>query len=299
MPKTAGNGLREELEASLKKTIKGEVRFDKLSRALYSTDASNYEIEPVGVVIPRTEEDVSIAVETARSRGAAILPRGGGTSLAGQAVGHALVIDFSKYLNDVTEINPESKTARVQPGIYIEQLNRRLKPSGLMFGPDPSTVRIATAGGVVGNNATGAHSILYGMAGDNVEAAKILLNGSTIELGALGEDALRARANEDGPAGRLFNNLAALREKYSEAIKRDFPKHWRRASGYSLNYFLESPFNPAKLLAGSEGTLGTVTEFTLTLVPRPAYTGLVILQFGSIIAAMETVPGFSSTVPRR
>ncbi|MGH7891491.1 MAG: FAD-binding oxidoreductase, partial [Thermodesulfobacteriota bacterium] len=177
MPKTAGNGLREELEASLKKTIKGEVRFDKLSRALYSTDASNYEIEPVGVVIPRTEEDVSIAVETARSLGAAILPRGGGTSLAGQAVGDALVIDFSKYLNDVIEINPESKTARVQPGIYIEQLNRRLKPSGLMFGPDPSTVRIATAGGVVGNNATGAHSILYGMAGDNVEAAKILLGG--------------------------------------------------------------------------------------------------------------------------
>jgi FAD/FMN-containing dehydrogenase/Fe-S oxidoreductase len=290
MPKTAGNGLREELEASLKKTIKGEVRFDKLSRALYSTDASNYEIEPVGVVIPRTEEDISIAVETARSLGAAILPRGGGTSLAGQAVGHALVIDFSKYLNDVIEINPESKTARVQPGIYIEQLNRRLKPSGLMFGPDPSTVRIATAGGVVGNNATGAHSILYGMAGDNVEAAKILLSGDPIELGALGEDALLERAKEGGPAGRLFNNLAALREKYSEAIKRDFPKHWRRASGYSLNYFLESPFNPAKLLAGSEGTLGTVTEFTLTLVPRPAYTGLVILQFGSIIAAMETVP---------
>ena len=290
MPKSAGNGLREELESSLKKTLKGEVRFDRLSRALYSTDASNYEIEPVGVVIPRTEEDVSIAVETALKSGVAILPRGGGTSLAGQAVGDALVIDFSKYLNDVIEINPEAKTARVQPGIYIEQLNRRLKPSGLMFGPDPSTARIATAGGVIGNNATGAHSILYGMAGDNVGAAKILLDGSPVELNTLGEDALLARAKESGPAGRLLKNLAALREKYSEPIRRDFPKHWRRASGYSLNYFLESPFNPAKLLAGSEGTLGIVTEFTLKLVPRPAYTGLVILQFGSIISAMETVP---------
>ncbi len=290
MPKPSGNGLREELEASLKKTIKGEVRFDRLSRALYSTDASNYEIEPVGVVIPRTEEDVSIAVETARRLGSAILPRGGGTSLAGQAVGDALVIDFSKYLNDVIEINPEKKTARVQPGMYIDQLNRRLKPSGLMFGPDPSTARIATVGGAVGNNATGAHSILYGMAGDNVEAAKILLGSGMAELGLLGEDALIVRAKESGPAGRLFKNLAALREKYSEPIRRDFPKHWRRASGYSLNYFLESPFNPAKLLAGSEGTLGIVTEFTLTLVPRPAFTGLVILQFESIIAAMETVP---------
>ncbi|MEW6145260.1 MAG: FAD-linked oxidase C-terminal domain-containing protein [Thermodesulfobacteriota bacterium] len=283
--------IREELEVLLKRRIKGEVRFDKLSRTLYSTDASNYEIEPVGVVIPRTEEDVSAAIETAGKLGVAILPRGGGTSLAGQAVGHALVIDFSKYMNGVIEIDSEAGTARVQTGIYLEQLNRRLRPSGLMFGPDPSTVRIATAGGAVGNNATGAHSILYGMAGDNVEGARIISGGSSVELGTLSEDGLRARAKENGPAGALFNNLAALREKYRDAIKRDFPRHWRRASGYSLNYLLESPFNPARLLAGSEGTLGVATEFTLRLVPGPAFTGLVILQFASIIAAMETVPG--------
>ncbi|HET7290190.1 MAG TPA: FAD-binding oxidoreductase, partial [Thermodesulfobacteriota bacterium] len=144
MTKNAGSSLQAELEDSLRRKIEGEVRFDNLTRTLYSTDASNYEIEPVGVVIPRTEADVSAAVETAFGLGVAILPRGGGTSLAGQAVGHALVIDFSKHMNGVIDIDPETKTVRVQPGIYIEQLNRRLKPSGLMFGPDPSTVRIAT-----------------------------------------------------------------------------------------------------------------------------------------------------------
>ncbi len=290
MSNTDADRSRAELESELRKAITGEVCFDTLSRTLYSTDASNYEIEPVGVVIPRTEEDAAAAVDTARKLGFAILPRGGGTSLAGQAVGEALVIDFSKYLNSVIEINPEAKTARVQPGVYIEQMNRQLGRYGLMFGPDPSTVRIATAGGVVGNNATGAHSILYGMAGDNVEAARILQGGNPIELRALGEDGLLARAKEGGSAGLLFKSLAALREKYSEAIKRDFPKHWRRASGYSLNYFLESPFNPARLLAGAEGTLGVATEFTLKLVPRSEFTGLAILQFGSIISAMEAVP---------
>lgn len=297
MPEPAENLIHEELEVLLKKTIKGEVRFDKMTRTLYSTDASNYRIEPVGVVIPRTEEDAAAAVETALRLGVAILPRGGGTSLAGQAVGHALVVDFSKFMNDILDLNTETRTVRVQPGICLEQLNRRLKPTGLMFGPDPSTVRIATVGGVVGNNATGAHSILYGMAGDNVAAARILLDGSPLELNALTESELETRSKESGPAGTLFKNLSQLREKYSEAIERDFPKHWRRASGYSLNYFLESPFNPAKLLASSEGTLGIATEYTLRLVPRPAHTGLVILQFGSIIAAMEAVPGILSQAP--
>lgn len=291
MPNTSVTRPLTELEASLKKDFAGEVRFDRMSRVFYSTDASNYEIEPIGVVIPRTEEDVSIAVEAAAGFGVPILPRGGGTSLAGQAVGEALVIDFSKYLNRVIEINPEARTARVEPGIYIEQLNRALKPRGLMFGPDPSTMRIATAGGAVGNNATGAHSILYGMAGDNIETARILTGQyGPLNLFALNDEELRTRTKGNGPDAALFNKLYELREKYTDAIRRDFPKHWRRASGYSLNYFLESPFNPAKLLAGSEGTLGIATEFTLRLVPRPAFTGLAILQYGSVVSAMEAVP---------
>ncbi len=288
MPK---NSLHLELEAELKKELDGEVRFDDLSRTLYSTDASNYQIEPVGVVIPRTVEDVHKTVETSSKYRVPILPRGGGTSLAGQAVGHALVIDFSKYLNLIIEVDPEAKTVRAEPGIYLEQLNLRLIKYGLMFGPDPSTARIATVGGAVGNNSTGAHSILYGMAGDNISAAKLLLSGGgAISLNALNKNDLAAITRGNGHKEKLFRKLGRLSKEYSETIKKEFPRHWRRASGYSLNYLTETPFNPAKLIAGSEGTLGVATELTLDLVPRPSYTGLAILQFGSVVEAMEAVP---------
>ncbi len=279
MTETLKDSLSLDLEASLNKKLKGEVRFDNISKTLYSTDASNYQIEPVGVVIPRNVEDVSKTLEIASDYGVAILPRGSGSSLAGQAVGHALIIDLSKYLNEILEVNTEEKTVRVQSGMFLEQLNRELKPRGLMFGPDPSSARIATIGGVVGNNATGAHSILYGMAGDNVAACRLLLNkGEPVEL------------NGTGSGNNLYKKLKTLKEKYSPLIKNDFPKHWRRASGYSLNYFLDQPFNAAKLLAGSEGTLGLATEFTLKLVERPSHTGLAILQFDTMVSAMEAVP---------
>ncbi|HWP93075.1 MAG TPA: FAD-linked oxidase C-terminal domain-containing protein [Thermodesulfobacteriota bacterium] len=285
------DSLRRDLEVTLKTKLDGEVRFDTISRFLYSTDASNYQIEPVGVVIPRTVEDVARTVETAARYNVPILPRGGGTSLAGQAVGHALVIDFSKYLNEVLELNPETGTVRVQPGIYLEQLNRYLKRHNLMFGPDPATARVATMGGVIGNNATGTHSILYGMAGDNLKAAQVVLSdSSTIGLNAIDEVSFSNKANTNSAEGRLYKNLLELRNRYAEAIKKDFPKHWRRASGYSLPYLLKSPFNPAQLLASSEGTLAVATEFTLNLVPRPLHTGLTLLQFTKLVSAMEAVP---------
>ncbi|MGH7808431.1 MAG: FAD-binding oxidoreductase, partial [Thermodesulfobacteriota bacterium] len=183
--------LHESLEAALKTGVRGEVHFDNFSRVLYSTDASNYQIEPIGVVFPRTVEDVLRTVETAGQYDVAILPRGGGTSLAGQALGHGLVIDFSKYLNQVLDVDVKARTVRVQSGIYLEQLSRYLKPYNLMFGPDPATARVATIGGVVGNNATGAHSILYGMAGDNLEATQVVLaDGSIIELESVDETGL-------------------------------------------------------------------------------------------------------------
>ena len=280
------DSLYLDLKDSLENKLSGEVRFDKISKILYSTDASNYQIEPVGVVIPKNVEDVSNTLEIASDYGVAILPRGSGSSLAGQAVGHALIVDLSKYLNEILEVNTEDNTVRVQSGIFLEQLNRELKHCGLMFGPDPASARIATIGGVVGNNATGAHSILYGMAGDNVESCKLLLNkGESIELGQVNN------------GNSLYQKLNQLREKYSDKIKSDFPRHWRRASGYSLNYFLEEPFNPAKLLAGAEGTLGLATEFTLKLVERPSFTGLVILQFDSMIRAMEAVPAILERNP--
>ncbi|MCC6712456.1 MAG: FAD-binding protein, partial [Candidatus Dadabacteria bacterium] len=278
---------RTELEKELAGELECEIRFDRLSRILYSTDASNYQIEPVGVVIPRSPEDVSKAVVCASKYGIPILPRGGGTSLAGQAVGRALVLDFSKYLNRIVEIDAEAGTVRVEPGIYLENLNRGIAHTGLMFGPDPSTARIATAGGAVGNNSTGAHSILYGMAGDNVEAASVILPDG-------GEAKLRAFTNGEAPqsggaGGELFTRLARIKDEFGGIIETEFPKHWRRASGYSLNYFLEEPFNPARLLAGSEGTLGIASELTLKLVPRPKHTCLAVLEFGSVVSAMEAV----------
>ncbi|MCK5709747.1 MAG: FAD-binding protein [Deltaproteobacteria bacterium] len=290
MTETDKDSLYLDLKDSLENKLSGEVRFDQISKTLYSTDASNYQIEPVGIVIPKNVEDVSKTLEIASGCGVAILPRGSGSSLAGQAVGHALIIDLSKYLNQILEVNTEEKTVRVQSGMFLEQLNRALQKHGLMFGPDPSSAKIATIGGVVGNNATGAHSILYGMAGDNVDACKLFLNkGESLEL--------RESATENTASNELLRNLSKLKEKYTDLIENDFPRHWRRASGYSLNYFLEKPFNPAKLLAGAEGTLGLATEFTLKLVPRWAFTGLAILQFDTMVSAMETVPTILETNP--
>ena len=267
-----------DLEAELKNKISGEVNFDQVTRILYSTDAGNYQIDPVGVVVPINEDEISGILEIASEFEVAVLPRGSGSSLAGQAVGHALVIDLSKYLNRVVDVNKEEKTVRVQSGMFLEQLNRELLKHGLMFGPDPSSAKIATIGGVVGNNATGAHSILYGMAGDNVEGCKLFLHkGEQVELN-------KASTN------KLFEKLYGFKEKYYDLIENDFPKHWRRASGYGLNYFLDEEFNPARLLAGAEGTLGLATEFTLNLVNKPINTGLVVLQFKTIVSAMEAVP---------
>ncbi len=272
------NTLYQDLETSLKNKISGEVYFDQTSKILYSTDASNYQIEPVGVVIPKNDEDLSYIIETASNYGVAVLPRGSGSSLAGQAVGQALVVDLSKYLNRVISVNTDDKTVRVQSGMFLESLNRELKQYGLMFGPDPSSAKIATIGGVVANNATGAHSILYGMAGDNVQGCNLYLdNAEQIELSKTGNNNLDKKLHE-------------FKERYSVLIENDFPKHWRRASGYNLNYFTDNEFNPAKLIAGSEGTLGLASEFSLSLVDRPEYTGLVVLQFKEIVSAMETVP---------
>ena len=283
--------LHGDLENTLRKELSGEVRFDKLSKILYSTDASNYRIEPIGLVIPRNVEDAVAAVKAAARYGVPILPRGGGTSLTGQSIGHALIIDFSKYLNSMLEVNKENRSVRVEPGIYLDDLNRKLNEYGLMFGPDPSSAKVATVGGVVGNNATGAHSILYGMAGDNVLSSRVILaQGDMVDLGALSKSEIAAKSKGSGAAASLYKNLGNLQNKYADTIKRVFPRHWRRASGYSLNYLLEEPFNPAKLLSGSEGTLAIQSEFTLKLTPVPEHTGLAILSFDDLIYAMESVP---------
>ena len=298
------NGLYSEaaavLQDELRQRLSGEVRFDPVSRMLYSTDASNYQIEPVGVVIPATQDDVLATIEVAARHGVPLLPRGGGSSLAGQTVGAALVIDFSKVLCKVLDVNVEEQYVRVEPGINLDSLNKQLRPTGLMFGPDPASANRATAGGVVGNNSTGSHSILYGMTGDNVRRiSAALIDGSVVDLEPIAPAAMAGRASLDDAKGRLYAELLAFRERYGSLIERDFPPHWRRATGYSLDQLLkpDDEFNPARLLVSSEGSLATTLDVTLTLAPRPTRTGLVLLQFDELVASMAATPAILETDP--
>jgi FAD/FMN-containing dehydrogenase/Fe-S oxidoreductase len=277
------------LQAELDARIDGEVRFDRTSRMLYSTDASNYQIEPIGVVVPKSLDDVQASIELASSHGVPILARGGGSGLAGQAVGTGLIIDFSKYLNRVLEVDAEARRVTVEPGINLDLLNRQLRPNGLMYGPDPSSSNRATIGGVISNNSSGAHSILYGMTADSLHSLRLaLVEGGTADFAPGSMDELKGLAAVDDPRGRLLSKLLAFGDEHRELIARDFPRHWRRATGYSLNEFLkgDGEFNPARLIASSEGTLGTILSATLTLVPVPKQTALVLLQFDELVPAM-------------
>ncbi len=288
------------LEAELTARIQGEVRFDDVSRMLYATDASNYEIEPIGVVIPRTGDDVTAAIEIAVSHGVPILPRGGGSSLAGQTVGAALVIDMSKYLNRVLSFHPETRSVTVEPGINLDMLNRQVKAHGLMFGPDPSSSNRATIGGVIGNNSAGAHSILYGMTSEHLSNVRVqLADGGRVDLGPGTVADFTKRAGTDDAYGRLLKKLLAFREERHNVIAAGFPPHWRRATGYSLDQFLkpDDAFNPARLIASSEGTLATVLSATMSLVDIPPKTGLVLLQFDDLIEAMEATSAILETEP--
>lgn len=207
------DALYRDLENTLKKELSGEVRFDKLSKILYSTDASNYRIEPIGLVIPRSLEDVIATVEAAARYNVPVLPRGGGTSLTGQSIGHALIIDFSKYLNNILHVDKESRSVRVEPGIYLDVLNNKLKEYGLMFGPDPSSGNVATIGGMVGTNATGAHSILYGMAGDNVLSSRVILaQGELLDLKAVSRAEMASKSKGADTTSRLYKSLESLKK---------------------------------------------------------------------------------------
>ncbi|MCZ7568412.1 MAG: FAD-binding protein [Ardenticatenaceae bacterium] len=285
--------------ADLRAAITGEVRFDRASRVLYSTDASIYQIEPLGVVLPRAADEIAAAIEIAGRHGLPVLPRGGGSSLAGQAVGAAVVIDTSKYLHRLLAVDPEARTARVEPGLTVGELNRALAPHGLMWGPDPASADRATIGGALGNNASGAHSIRYGMAADNIHRVRaVLADGAWATFEPLDERGWAARSLGTTTAARLHRETAALIAAHAEAVRRDFPRHWRRASGYNLNTLLPEPGRPrnlAQLLVGSEGTLAFIVEATLPLVPTPARTALAVLQFEDLVAALDLVPAILST----
>ncbi|MSQ07139.1 MAG: FAD-binding oxidoreductase [Dehalococcoidia bacterium] len=283
---------REELAEALRKRVTGEVRFDAFSRVLYSTDASIYQMEPVGVVIPRSVEDVLAVVELARDTGVPVLPRGGGTGLAGQTVNHAIVVDFSKYLNQVLEVNQQEHWARVQPGIVLEQLNQQMAAHGLQYAPDPTTANRACVGGGVGNNTCGAHSVIYGKTLDHVKALRVVLaDGAQAHLRPLTGPELEAKLSGAGLESDIYRGIRRIGRDNQAEIEARYPKIMRRVSGYNLDDFLPNapgaPFNLARMVVGSEGTLCVVTEAKINLVPRPTMTALSVLHFADIFQASE------------
>ena len=282
-------GEREELAEELRKRVSGEVRFDPFSRVLYSTDASIYQMEPVGVVIPRSVEDVLAVVEVARDNGVPVLPRGGGTSLAGQTVNHAIVIDFSKYLDQLLEVNQEEQWARVQPGIVLDQLNQRLAAHNLQYAPDPTTANRACVGGGIGNNSCGAHSVIYGKTLDHVlEMDVVLADATQAHFRSLDSHELEAKLSGSGLESDIYRGLRRLARENLTEVQARYPTIQRRVSGYNLDEFLtDDPFNLSRMVVGSEGTLCVVTEAKVNLVPRPTMTGLSVLHFAGIVEASE------------
>ncbi|HWP35355.1 MAG TPA: FAD-linked oxidase C-terminal domain-containing protein [Thermodesulfobacteriota bacterium] len=288
----AGDPARDEvaadLEAALRRELRGEVRFDPYTRHLYSTDASMYAIEPIGVAFPRDADDIQAAVAVARRFRVPLLARGAGTSLAGQTVGRAVVLDCSRYLTAIVELDREGRRARVQPGVVQDDLNRAAARVGLAFGPDTSTSNRATLGGMIGNNSAGTHSVFYGMTIDHVEALDVVLaDGSRTRLAPVERDELARRARPDTLEGRIYRELPPLVEAHRAAIAARFPEWWRRAGGYRLDRLAaDGPFDLAKFVVGSEGTLVLVTEATVRLVEKPRAVVMGVGQFETVAAAI-------------
>lgn len=274
--------MNDDLYQALKKRISGEVRFDESSRFLYSTDASIYEIKPIGVVLPRTHDDVFATMEIARDFKVPVLPRGAGTSLAGQTVCDAVVIDMSKYLNKVLEVNTEERWAIVEPGVVQEQFNLHLKPMGFLFGPDTATANRATIGGMMGNNSAGSHSILYGKTIDHIISMDVVMASG--EGRTLAEMTHAEAHRRGGLEGRIAEIAAAHREE----IDLRFPKIMRRVSGYNLDEFVRHErFNLTKMMVGSEGTLAAVHQAKVNIEPRPGATALCVVHFKDIVDSIR------------
>jgi FAD/FMN-containing dehydrogenase/Fe-S oxidoreductase len=289
----------KDLEHALRRAVEGDVLFDTYSRLLYSTDASMYQVEPIGVVIPRHADDVQAAIEVASRMQAPLLPRGGGTSLTGQAVNHAVVVDFSRYMDRVLEVNEEERWARVQPGVVQDNLNAHVGGRGLLFGPDTSTSSRATLGGMIGNNSGGAHSIAYGLTVEHViELTAILADGTSARFGEVTPEAFAAKARQPGLEGQIYREVARIRDQYADDIRARYPKYWRRVAGYNLDELVAPrPLNMARLVVGSEGTLLTVVEARVRLVRRPKATALDVLHFHDIQEALECSQAILETGP--
>jgi FAD/FMN-containing dehydrogenase/Fe-S oxidoreductase len=280
------------LEARLRATVRGEVRFDPASRALYAADASNYRQLPIGVVLPLDADDTIATVAACREFGAAVLSRGGGTSIPGNCCNVAVVLDFSKYMRRIVSIDYETRRARVEPGVVLDTLRAEAERGELTFAPDPATHNRCTIGGMIGNNSCGVHALMGGKTVDNIESLEVLLyDGTRMTLGPMSEDVLETAITAGGRTGRIYAGLKRLRDAYAAQVRERFPDIPRRVSGYNLDQLLpENGFHVARALVGSEATCVTVLEATVRLVKSPQHRQLVVLGFSDIFAAADAVP---------
>ncbi len=290
-PGNVWSGNAKNLERALKQKISGEVRFDNGSRALYATDSSNYRQIPIGVVVPKTIDDVAQTVALCREFSAPVLSRGGGTSLAGQCCNVAVVLDFSKYLSKILELNVQEKFARIELGIVLDDLRAEAEKFHLTFAPDPSTHNHCTLGGMIGNNSCGVHSVMAGKTVENIKELEILTyDGLRLRVGKTSNEELAKIISEGGRRGEIYLGLKNLRDKHADLIRKKYPKIPRRVSGYNLDQLLpENGFNVARALVGTEGTCVTVLEAKARLVPSPPVRVIVALGYPSVYEAGDHV----------
>ncbi|MCM4173480.1 FAD-binding oxidoreductase [Arenibacter sp. TNZ] len=283
----------------LRDSIQGEVLTDNYSLGMYATDASIYQIKPLAVVLPRDSEDVKKAVAVAYENKITILPRGAGTSLAGQTVGESMILDFSKHMNSLLEINEAEKWVRVQPGMVRDNLNEVLKPYGLHFAPDPATSSRANVGGMVGNNSSGTKSILYGKTVDHVlEASVLLADGTQLHLKNCPPVEYSEKASQTDREGEIYASFKKLIHTHSEEIKERFPKVMRRVGGYNLDEFTYTDqWNLGKLICGSEGTLATTLELKLNLTDLPTHRSVCVVHFTEVLEAISAVESMLPYTP--
>jgi len=289
----------EELAVALRRSVSGEVRFDDGSRALYATDGSNYRQVPIGVVLPRNADDVIAAGALCRQFGAPLLCRGGGTSLAGQCCNVAVILDFSKYMAGILEVDPVRRIARVQPGVILDHLRAAAEKHQLTFAPDPATHNRCTLGGMIGNNSCGVHSVMAGKTDDNIDELEILTyDGLRMKVGQTSSDELERNIAEGGRRGEIYAKLGAIASTYGDLVRQRYPNIPRRVSGYNLNYLLpEHGFHVARSLVGSEGTCVTVLEATCRLVESPPQRVLLVVAYPDIYQCADRVPDIMAHKP--
>jgi len=275
-----------------------ESAFDRMSRIIYSTDSSIYQMMPVGVVFPKTSDEVTAAVEITARHGIPILPRGGGSSLCGNAIGHALILDLSRYMDNVLEINKDEMWVKTQPGITLGRLNKSLANYGLMYGPDPASGDRATIGGILGNDSTGAHSIVYGMTHDHVLNIDLILSDSSMAVFGKFDGNWKGYKNDGTLEGSIYRSMGDIVERYSDEISARYPKIFRHVAGYNLHGLTQcSQPNMAKLIVGSEGTLGIITKAQLKMVPIPKVKRLAMVHFDNQVHAMASIASILESNP--